>query len=77
MTQQTLEFFSGFPALLSPNAPTILKKAKLDGRRSDEYVDRRGRPVEVSGLSRDYHVYVLASRFAMVFGSKARWKHLG
>ncbi|MFH4527456.1 hypothetical protein WMQ59_23610 [Vibrio diabolicus] len=73
MMKQTLEFFSGFPVLLSPNAPAKLKNAKLDGRKKDIYKDRRGNLVEVSELTRDYHVYILASRVSSYFGPEARW----
>lgn len=73
MQKQTLDFFSGFPVLLSPNAPAKLKKARLDGRTSDVYKDRRGNLVEVSGLTRDYHLYILASRISATFGTYAEW----
>lgn len=73
MMKQTLEFFSGFPILLSPNAPAKLKKAKLDGRKKDIYKDRRGNNVEASELTRDYHVYILASRLSSYFGAEASW----
>ena len=62
-----LDYFSGFPLLLNLDAPEMLKKAKLDGRTSDVYLDRRGRKIEVSGLTRDYHLYVLGSRTASHF----------
>lgn len=62
-----LEYFSGFPVLLNPDAPEMLKRAKLDGRTSDVYLDSRGRKVEVSGLTRDYHLYILGSRTASHF----------
>ncbi|CAI8714377.1 Lactamase_B domain-containing protein [Pseudomonas chlororaphis] len=73
MIKQTLEFYSGFPTILSPNAAAKLKKAKLDGRNSEIFKDRRGNKVEVIGLSRDYHIYILASRISSIFGSKAIW----
>ncbi len=73
MMKQTLEFFSGFPALLAPNTAAKLKKAKLDGRKKDIYKDRRGNRIEVSKLTRDYHVYVLASRISSFFGAEAIW----
>lgn len=73
MIKQTLEFLSGFPAILSPNAPAKLKKAKLDGRPKDVYKDRYGNNVQVSGLSKDYHLYILGSRLSAVFGSHAQW----
>lgn len=62
-----LDYFSGFPVLLNLDAPEMLKKAKLDGRTCDVYLDRRGRKIEVSGLTRDYHLYVLGSRTASHF----------
>lgn len=73
MYKQTLEFFSGFPILLGPNTPAKLKKAKLDGRKRDIYKDRRGNEVQVSRLTADYHVYVLASRRSSFFGREAVW----
>lgn len=73
MMKQTLEFFSGFPILLAPNIAAKLKKAKLDGRKKDIYKDHRGNLVEVAELTRDYHVYVLASRISSFFGAKASW----
>ncbi|PQA75959.1 hypothetical protein C5F53_18015 [Rhodoferax sp. TS-BS-61-7] len=53
--------------LLNLDAPEMLKKAKLDGRTSDVFFDSRGRKVEVSGLTRDYNLYVLGSRTASYF----------
>ena len=73
MVKQTLEFFSGFPVILSPNDPAKLKRAKLDGREHDIYQDRIGRHVEVFGLNRDYHLYVLASRPSAIFGDQITW----
>lgn len=74
MMKQTLEYFSGFPALLSPNTPAVLKKAKLVGKRSGIYKDRHGREVEAIGLTPDdYHLYVLASRTSATFGRDAQW----
>lgn len=48
----------------------MLKKAALDGRTSEVYKDKRGRNVEVSGLSRDYHLYILASRTSSYFSTE-------
>ncbi|MEZ6970186.1 hypothetical protein ACB040_13050 [Aeromonas sp. S11(2024)] len=73
MMKQTLEFFSGFPILLSPNSAAKLKKAKLDGRKKDIYKDHRGNTIEVSELTRDYHLYILASRTSSFFGTEAHW----
>lgn len=71
---QTLEFFSGYPALLGINAPAELKRAKLDGRPLDVYKTRSGASVEVCGLSRDYHLYILASRTTAFFmGGPVNW----
>jgi hypothetical protein len=77
MMKQTLSYFSGFPALLSPNAPAVLKKAKLEEKRTGFYRDRHGRMVEAMGLQpNDYHLYVLASRTSAAFGKYAMWdKH--
>lgn len=68
--RQKLEYFSGFPVLLNLDAPAILKNAVLDGRTSEIYKDKRGRNIEVSGLSRDYHLYILASRTSSYFSSE-------
>jgi hypothetical protein len=68
--QQQLEYFSGFPVLLNLDAPAMLKNAVLDGRTSEIYKDKRGRNVEVSGLSRDYHLYILASRTTSAFSKE-------
>lgn len=73
MFKSKLEYFSGFPIILSPNAPAALKRAKLDGRRNDIYKDRRGNQIHVDGLGKDYHLYVLASRTSSMFGQNAKW----
>jgi len=73
MLDQTLEFFSGFPVILSPNAPAKLKYAKLDGRPIDVFKDKRGRIVQVANLDRNYHLYILASRTFSTFGTRAEW----
>ena len=73
MIKQTLEFFSGAPSILSPNAASKIKKAKLDGEATEIFKDRHGAHVEVCGLSRDYHIYILASRTSAIFGKDAVW----
>jgi len=69
LLKQRLEYFSGFPVLLNLDTPAMLKAATLDGRTSEVYKDRKGRIVEVSGMTRDYHLYILASRTASYFSS--------
>jgi hypothetical protein len=73
MYKQTLEYFSGVPIFLAPNSAAKLKNAKLDGRKSDIYKDRKGNRVEAIGLTRDYHIYILASRIASMFGGAPVW----
>ncbi len=70
---QTLEFLSGYPMLMLPNAPAMLARKKLNVAPKS-YKNRHGDIVRlVNGLTESYHVYVLASRISASFGSSAVW----
>ncbi|WP_284775420.1 hypothetical protein [Agrobacterium sp. lyk4-40-TYG-31] len=73
MFNQTLEYFSGYPLILAPNGPERLRNAQLDGRPIDVYLDRRGNRVQVHNLTRDYHLYILVSRWAAVLDGAVTW----
>lgn len=72
MTPQLLSFYSKTPILMMPNAPSILKNKKLDGSEV-LFTPTRGDKLHVSGISNDYHLYIMASRISSSFKSTAEW----
>ncbi|WP_312200750.1 hypothetical protein [Kosakonia cowanii] len=76
MIPQRISYFSGFPVLMMPNAPSKLKNASLTGA-PQSFVTRRGDCVHANGLTRDYHLYIMASRINISFSSNVVWDPVG
>ncbi|EST59153.1 hypothetical protein K151_1981 [Proteus hauseri ZMd44] len=72
MTPQLLKFHSETPVLMMPNAPSVLKNKRLDGTEM-LFTPTRGDKVHISGISRDYHLYIMASRISSSFNTTAEW----
>jgi hypothetical protein len=70
--KQRLSFFSGAPTLIMPNAASKLIKMNLDGQPVS-YTTKRGHNVHASGITSDYHLYIMASRLSSSFSENVVW----
>ena len=76
MIPQRISYFSGFPLLMMPNAPSMLKNPRLTGA-PQSFFTRRCDCVHANGLTRDYHLYIMASRINISFSSNVVWDPVG